>query len=61
MTLFLIISVSTMPLELVFSNVWDPTLESVGKKNYYVSFIYDYSKFTWVCLLKHKFEVFHKF
>jgi histone deacetylase 1/2 len=39
-------SVSTFPLELVFSDVWGPALGSVGRYKYYVSFIDDYSKFT---------------
>jgi hypothetical protein len=37
---------STAPLELIFSNVWGPTLDLFGHKKYYVSFIDDYSKFT---------------
>jgi histone deacetylase 1/2 len=46
--------VSTSPLELVFSDVWGPASESFGRFKYYVSFIDDYSKFTWVYLLKKK-------
>jgi hypothetical protein len=38
-----------------------PASESVGRHKYYVSFIDDFSKFTWVYLLKYKFEVFQKF
>lgn len=52
---------SKAPLELVFSDVWGPAPSSVGNKNYYVSFIDDFSKFIWVYLLKHKSEVFSKF
>jgi hypothetical protein len=52
---------SPPPLELVFSDVWGPTPSSVGRKNYYVSFIDDYSKFTCIYLLKHKSKVFEKF
>jgi hypothetical protein len=37
------------------------SLNSVGWKSYYVSFIDDYFKFTWIYLLKHKSEVFEKF
>jgi hypothetical protein len=48
-------------LELVFSDVWSPAPTSIGKNNYYVSFIDDFSKFTWVYLLKHKSKVFQKF
>jgi hypothetical protein len=55
------ISISKAPLELVFSDVWGPGPSSVGRNNYYVSFIDDFSKFTWVYLLKHKSEVFQKF
>ena len=55
------ISVSSSPLELVFSDVWGPAPTSVGKNNYYVSFIDDFSKFTWIYLLCHKYEVFQKF
>jgi len=54
-------SESKYPLELVFSDVWGPVLDSVGGKKYYVSFIDDFSKFTWIYLLKYKSEVFNKF
>jgi hypothetical protein len=55
------LSVSTAPLELNFSDVWSLASTSIRKHNYYVSFIDDFSKFTWVYLLKHKSEVFQKF
>ena len=45
-------SVSTVPLEQVFSDVWGPAPASVGKHQYYVSFIDEYSNFTWIYLLK---------
>jgi hypothetical protein len=51
-------SVSSAPLQLIFSDVWGPALDSFGRKNYYVRFIDDFSKFTWIYLLKHKSEVF---
>jgi hypothetical protein len=54
-------SVSSHPLELIFSDVWGPAPESAGRYKYYVSFVDDYSKFTWVYLLKHKSQVFEKF
>jgi hypothetical protein len=54
-------SVSNHPLELIFSNVWGPAPESVGRYKYYVSFVDNYSKFTWIYLLKHKSEVLQKF
>ena len=54
-------SVSTAPLQLVFSDVWGPAPTSVGRHSYYVSFIDDYSKFTWIYLLKKRSEVFQVF
>ena len=54
-------SVSTRPLELVYSDVWGPAPSSVGGNKLYVSFIDDFSKFTWVYSLKHKSDVFQKF
>jgi hypothetical protein len=52
------ISRSTTPLQLVFSDVWGPAIDSFGNKKYYISFIDDYSKFTWIYLLRCKSEVF---
>ena len=54
-------SVSSRPLELVFLDVWGPAPTSVGRNNYYVSFIDDFSKFTWIYLLRHKSGVYQKF
>ena len=57
-------SVSTKPLQLIFSDVWGPAPISVGKHAYYVSFIDDFSKYTWIYLLKKRsdvFQVFHNF
>jgi histone deacetylase 1/2 len=56
--------VSTTPLQQIFSDVWGPAPTSVGRHNYYVSFIDDYSKFTWIYFIKKKsdvFDVFHNF
>jgi hypothetical protein len=53
-------SMSKAPLELIYSDVWGPTLNSVSKNNYYVSFVEDFSKFTWIFLLKHTSKVFAK-
>jgi hypothetical protein len=41
--------------------VWGPACVSIGRNKYYVSFIDDFSKFTWIYLLNHKSEVFQKF
>jgi hypothetical protein len=54
-------SVSQSPLDLIFSDVWGPTPDSVGRNKYYVSFIDDHSKFVWIYLLRYKSEVFEKF
>jgi hypothetical protein len=53
-------SVSTTPLELIFSDVWGLACNFIGRNKYYVSFIDDFSKFTWIYLLKHMSEVFKK-
>jgi hypothetical protein len=38
-------SQSNAPLELIYSNVWGPVIDSFGHKKHYVSFIDDYSNF----------------
>jgi hypothetical protein len=53
--------VSRSPLDLIFSDVWGPAPDSVGRIKYYVSFIDDYSEFVWIYLVRHKSEVFEKF
>ena len=54
-------SVSTKPLQLIFYDVWGPAPSSVGRHTYYVSFIDDYSKYSWIYLLKKRSEVFQVF
>jgi hypothetical protein len=54
-------SQSTAPLELIFSDVWGPAIDSFGNKKFYVSFIDDFSKFIWIYLLRRKSEVFQFF
>jgi histone deacetylase 1/2 len=51
------IHTSTTPLELIYTDVWGPAITSVGGFKYYVSFVDDFSKFTWVFLLHAKSEV----
>jgi hypothetical protein len=46
---------------LVFSDVWGPAMESFGRYKYYVTFIDDYSKFTWIYLLRRKSDVYNAF
>jgi histone deacetylase 1/2 len=56
--------IATAPLELIHSDVSGPAPTSVGKFSYYVSFIDDHSKYTWIYLLRQKsdvFAVFHDF
>ena len=55
------VSASTSPLQIIFSDVWGPAPTSVGRFSYYVSFIDDYSKFTWIYLLKKRSDVFQVF
>jgi hypothetical protein len=52
---------SKFPLDLIFSDVWGPASTSVGRNKFYVGFIDDYGKFTWIYLLKHKSDVFQCF
>jgi histone deacetylase 1/2 len=49
------------PLELVFLDLWGPAQTSVSGHNYYVSFIDAYSRFTWLYLIKRKYDVFNVF
>jgi hypothetical protein len=51
-------SVSQFPLEVIFSDVWVPAPDSMGRKKYHVSYINDFSKSSWIYLLRHKTEVF---
>lgn len=52
---------SCAPLDLIHSDVWGPAPNSVRNFTYYVSFIDDYSRYTWIYLLKHKSDVFQVF
>ena len=49
-------------LQLVHSDVFGPvSVPSLGKSVYYVSFIDDFSRNTWIHFLKNKSEVFDRF
>ena len=54
-------NISTIPLQLIHSDVWGPVPESVGRHTFYVSFIDDFSRYTWIYLLKNKSVVFQVF
>jgi histone deacetylase 1/2 len=54
-------TISDSAFDLVFSDVWGPAPTSVGRNNYYVSFIDDHTKFVWIYLLHKKSEVFQCF
>jgi hypothetical protein len=43
--------------ELVHYNVWGPTIESFDGYKYFITFIDDFSRVTWIYLLKFKSEV----
>jgi hypothetical protein len=48
-------SVSTSPFELVHTDLWGPSpIATKGGSRYYVSFVDDFTRFTWVYLLTHK-------
>ncbi|WVZ94147.1 hypothetical protein U9M48_040078 [Paspalum notatum var. saurae] len=51
-------SVSSSPLQLIFFDVWGPAPQSVGGFQYYVNFIDDFSKFTWIYMVKNRSDVF---
>jgi transposase InsO family protein len=49
---------STQPLELVHSDVWGPAPVSSSNGNkYYLLFVDDFSRYSWLFLLKHKSDV----
>ena len=52
---------ATHILQLVHSDVCEVNVRSHRGAKYYVSFIDDYCKFTWIFLMKEKSEVFHWF
>ena len=53
---------STQPLELIHSDVWGPApITSFNGYRYYILFVDDYTRFSWLYLLKHKSDVFTTF
>jgi hypothetical protein len=51
-------SVSTSLLQLVHTDAWGPALRSAGGSHYYVSFIDDFGKFSWIYMIKYKCDVY---
>ena len=55
-------TMSTLPLQLILSNVTGPfCVRSMGGASYFLTFIDDYSKKTWVYFLSSKDQVLEKF
>ena len=54
-------SVSTSPLELLHSDVWSSPVISNENFRYYVLFVDDYSRYSWIFPMKNKSEVFEIF
>src|SRR5581483_7356680 len=53
------VSCSFAPFDLVHSDVWGPSpVSSKGGSRYYVSFIDDYTRYTWVFLMKRRSDFF---
>ena len=51
-------SISDSPFGLIHSDIWGPSLiSSVNGFRYFVLFIDDYSRFTWIYFLKHLYEL----
>ena len=52
-------NVSSACFDLVHSDVWGPSpVLSISRYSYYICFIDDFSRYTWVYLLRHRSEVF---
>jgi hypothetical protein len=58
---------SSAPFDLVHSDIWDSApFSTEGGSRYFVIFVDDYSRFTWIYMLKHCsdlvpiFQTFHK-
>ncbi|KAJ4777852.1 polyprotein [Rhynchospora pubera] len=55
-------SVSSFPLQIVHSDVWGPSpIVSSNGYRYYITFVDDFSRFTWIYFMKQKSEVSHIF
>ena len=53
---------SKSPFALVHSDVWGPcSIESVSSYRYFVTFVHDFSRATWISIIKSRQEIFEKF
>jgi len=51
-------SMSASPFDLVHSDIWGPTpTPTIGGSRYFVLFIDDYSRFTWIYMMKNRHEL----
>ena len=51
-------SISTNIFDLIYSDVWEPSsVSSIGKSQYFVVFVDDYSRYSWIFNMKHRSEL----
>ena len=51
-------SISIDIFDLIHSNVWGPSfVSSIGGFRYFVIFVDDYSRYSWIFNMKHRFEL----
>ena len=55
------LSRSSNPFEIVHSDIWGPVLESYDGFKYFVTFVDDFTRITWLYLLKFKSKVLYVF
>ncbi|XP_057500742.1 uncharacterized protein LOC130784769 isoform X2 [Actinidia eriantha] len=56
------LSISTSPFQIVHTDLWGPSpIATKGGSIYYVSFVDDYSRYTWVYLMTHKSDFYKVF
>jgi hypothetical protein len=53
--------ISHQPLDLIHSDIWTSPMQSISGYKYYVIFVDDWSRFTWIYPLHHKSDVFANF
>ena len=53
-------SISTDIFDLIHSDVWGPSsVSSIGGSRYFVVFVDDYSRYSWIFHMKHRSELLH--